>query len=309
MVNLCLNWNVDGRVVPAVQKQFYAKNGFLLVRKCVPQHEIDRYRRRFQELCCNEAGLTSMTVMRDVSIAKEKFEKSENTITKIQDFVDDEVLFDYCKYRDVVDVVKDLIGTPQSNLMAMHTMLISKPPDTGTMTSRHPMHQDLHYFPFRPADFICCAWTAMEKVNCLNGCLVVIPGSHKSDLLPHEYPKWEGGVNKAYYGIQNYDSRMPRTYVEMEAGDTIFFHPLLIHGSGANRTKGFRKAISCHYANDDECHYVDVKGTIQEEVSKEIVEMAKKKMKKYGAADDIEITFTDLWRIRARPVGGTRCNL
>ncbi len=35
-----------------------------------------------------------------------------------------------------------------------------------------------------------------------------------------------------------------RVYAEMDAGDTIFFHPLLIHGSGPNLTQGFRKAIS-----------------------------------------------------------------
>lgn len=104
--------------------------------------------------------------------------------------------------------------------MAMHTMLINKPPDPGmlfrvqmnwqnyscqinsacndldlvlpgTKTSRHPMHQDLHYFPFRPVDRIVCSWTAMEKVNRDNGCLVVIPGTHKGPLLEHEYPKWE----------------------------------------------------------------------------------------------------------------------
>lgn len=35
----------------------------------------------------------------------------------------------------------------------------------GSGTSRHPMHQDLHYFPFRPADAICCSWTALVPVN------------------------------------------------------------------------------------------------------------------------------------------------
>ena len=50
---------------------------------------------------------------------------------------------------------------------------------------------DLHYFPFRPADRIVCSWTAMEKVHVLNGCLVVLPGTHKGELLVHEYPKWE----------------------------------------------------------------------------------------------------------------------
>lgn len=67
-----------------------------------------------------------------------------------------------------------------------------------------------------------------------------------------------------------------RFYVEMDPGDTLFFHPLLIHGSGANRTTGFRKAISCHYASSD-CHYIDIKGTSQENISKEIIEVAKKK--------------------------------
>lgn len=44
-----------------------------------------------------------------------------------------------------------------------------------------------------------------------------------------------------YHGIQNYDPSLPRLHLEMEAGDTVFFHPLLIHGSGMNRTQGFRK--------------------------------------------------------------------
>lgn len=53
------------------------------------------------------------------------------------------------------------------------------------------MHQDLHYFPFRPADRIVCSWTAMEKVNRENGCLVVLPGTHTGTLQEHDYPEWE----------------------------------------------------------------------------------------------------------------------
>uniref|UniRef100_A0A1I7SIC9 phytanoyl-CoA dioxygenase n=1 Tax=Bursaphelenchus xylophilus TaxID=6326 RepID=A0A1I7SIC9_BURXY len=221
-----------------------------------------------------------MVVMRDVAIAKSEFKSGERAITKLQDFNFDPVLFDFCRNPAILDVVGDLIG--QENLMSMHTMLINKPPDSGKLTSRHPLHQDLQYFPFRPADFICCAWTAMEKVNRANGCLVVVPRSHKGKLLDHDYPKWEGGVNKAYYGIQDYDPNCPRVYVEMDAGDTVFFHPLLIHGSGANRTEGFRKAISCHYANGKLCDYIDVKGTNQEILEKEILDMAKAKCEKRG---------------------------
>ena len=46
-----------------------------------------------------------------------------------------------------------------------------------------------------------------------------------------------------YHGIENLPDGMEPTYLEMEVGDTVFFHPLLIHGSGANKTKGFRKVV------------------------------------------------------------------
>ena len=138
--------------------------------------------------------------------------------------------------------------------------MINKPPDPGTQTSRHPLHQDLYYFPFRPADRIVCAWTAMEHIHRENGCLVVLPVTHKGELLPHGYPNWEvkksalvclsfwsnfgsiqGGVNKMYHGIQSFDPNADRIHLEMWTGDTVFFHPILIHGSGMNRTNGFRK--------------------------------------------------------------------
>lgn len=39
-----------------------------------------------------------------------------------------------------------------------------------------------------------------------------------------------------YHGVKGYDSH-PAVYLEMNKGDTVFFHPLLIHGSGPNLTK------------------------------------------------------------------------
>ncbi len=51
----------------------------------------------------------------------------------------------------------------------------------------------------------------------------------------------QGGVNKMYHGIQKFDPTAERIHLEMGTGDTVFFHPLLIHGSGMNRTSGFRK--------------------------------------------------------------------
>jgi phytanoyl-CoA hydroxylase len=60
----------------------------------------------------------------------------------------------------------------------------------------------------------------------------------------------ESGVNAMYHGIQGVknDQKYEYVYCEMNPGDTLLFHPLLIHGSGANLTTSYRKAISCHFA-------------------------------------------------------------
>ncbi|XP_044770942.1 phytanoyl-CoA dioxygenase, peroxisomal isoform X3 [Neomonachus schauinslandi] len=113
----------------------------------------------------------------------------------------------------------------------------------------------------------------------------------------------EGGVNLMFYGIQDYDENCPRVHLVMEKGDTVFFHPLLIHGSGWNKTQGYRKAISCHFASSD-CHYIDVKGTSQETFEREVMEVANRL---HGIPKDA--TLRDLYIFRGRLVKGKRINL
>ncbi|KAK5876726.1 hypothetical protein CesoFtcFv8_026053 [Champsocephalus esox] len=263
------SWDTD--LLTPDQRLSYEENGFILIKNLVPEEDIDRFRSAIKR-----------------------------AVSKLQDFQEDAELFRYCNLPQVLQYVECFTGP---NIMAMHTMLINKPPDAGKKTSRHPMHQDLHYFPFRPADKIVCAWTAMEKVNRQNGCLVVLPGTHTGTLKEHDYPEWEGGVNKMYHGVRGYDPQHPRVHLEMEKGDTVFFHPLLIHGSGMNQTQGFRKAISCHYASSD-CFYIDVKGTTQENIEQEVKDITNRK---YELGSDI--TFQDTWAFRGRLVQGERTSL
>jgi len=52
------------------------------------------------------------------------------------------------------------------------------------------------------------------------------------------------------------------------------------------------------------CNYIDIKGTTQEDLADEIIEMARKKIGR-----DIDVTYVDLWRVRSKVVSGTRANL
>ncbi|XP_010134644.1 PREDICTED: phytanoyl-CoA dioxygenase, peroxisomal-like [Buceros rhinoceros silvestris] len=237
--------------------------------------------------------------MRD-EVYRPNFIRSERTVKKVHDFREDEELFRYCALPEILKYVECFTGP---NIMAMQMMLINKLPDLGNLSSRHPMHQDLHYFPFRPADRIVCAWTAMERADRDNGCLAVQPGTHKLPLKPHGYPQWESPSSKFVHGLLDYDKKSPRVHIIMEKGDTVFFHPLLIHGSGINKTSGFRKCISCHFASS-ECNYIDVKNTTQEHLEKELIEFGREKYKLTTPVD-----LPCIWKKRGKIVKGERINL
>jgi ectoine hydroxylase-related dioxygenase (phytanoyl-CoA dioxygenase family) len=75
-----------------------------------------------------------------------------------------------------------------------------------------------------------------------NGCLVVVPVTHESKRLEHERPDFDY-VNFLDVGVKGMGEQTQRIHLETERGDTIVFHPILLHGSGQNRSSGLRRAI------------------------------------------------------------------
>ncbi|KAL7294181.1 hypothetical protein TKK_0012203 [Trichogramma kaykai] len=289
MQNLTLTRDI-GRLSFA-QRLFYERNGFLVIPRTIPKEILDKCSKRFDEYASGKVPKGYTTVMRDIV--------DRSSVNKIQDILHDDAFREYFENKHLLDLVEAFTGP---NIVAVHSMLIAKPPDVGSGSSRHPPHQDLYYFPFRPANKIVAAWTAIEKCDKENGCLHVFPGSHRSyGLMNHAYPK--DTVNKMYHGIQDLPDNINWVDVEVEPGDTIFFHPLLIHGSWKNVSTRTRKAISCHYAAA-ECYYIDVNGTIQESIKDEILSVAKRR---FPGADDI--TFAEIWNMRSSLVRGMRSSL
>ncbi|KAB7500099.1 Phytanoyl-CoA dioxygenase, peroxisomal [Armadillidium nasatum] len=293
-------FTLDNSKLNSEQRAFYEENGFLVIKNLVKHEHLERWRMRFLDLIEGRVYNQNMTKMKDIALKDRKDIPPERVINKIQDFIWDEIL----------DYVECFTGP---NIMAVHTMLINKPPDPGTRSSRHPLHQDLYYFPFRPANRIVCAWTAMEKVHRDNGCLFVVPGSHKGKLEQHVYPDWEvSSLNNIHFAyiieikylqkcfseknIENKEKMLEEERIgnlkwtkldfnEMQKSSRTKANPpwvmnLQFHHSTGTRILSsfhhFRKAISCHYAASD-CHYIDVRGTLQENIAKEVEEVAKRR--------------------------------
>lgn len=227
------------------QRRHYDEHGYVVVAGLFEAAELARWRDRFSEIVERGAPRADgLLVMRDVMVAKGAVAPATaaEATAKVQDFENDPVLYEYVVHPRLLDVVEGFVGR---DVASIHTMLINKPPGVD---GRHPLHQDLLYFPFRPAERIVAAWTALEPSTRENGCLVVVPGTHRGELLRHENPDWEY-VNGGYFGAAGVGAETERVHLEMEPGETVFFHPLLLHGSGRNRSSGFRRAISAHYAS------------------------------------------------------------
>ena len=107
------------------QRALFDENGYFLVQKLISDAKLDKYKTRFQKICSEKIKIPTMTVMKDISIAKSEFVQGEKAVTKIQDFCHDDELFEYCCLPELIDYVKEFTGP---NVMAMHTMLINKPP-------------------------------------------------------------------------------------------------------------------------------------------------------------------------------------
>ena len=249
--------NADPPVIGGLSEEQiveYWKQGYVVVPGLVGQDKLDGYVRRLEAIVNGDVSpADGMLVMRDVMVAKGAVEPSTKMagIAKIQDFEKDPELYSYALEPALLDCIESLIG---HEVLSIHTMLINKPPGVD---GRHPPHQDLFYFPFRPADAIVATWTAINPCREKNGCLFAIPGSHKGELREHGEPNWEY-VNLLYWEAKRGEGEdeLPEPVpLIMDPGDTVFFHPLLLHGSGVNQTDGFRRSISAHYASDD-CHAV-----------------------------------------------------
>lgn len=95
-------------------------------------------------------------------------------------------------------------------------------------------HQDSGYVRTRPVEYITC-WTAVSDSNLDNGCIWIIPGSHKWGLLRHEP---EAETDEHYGGLTaQFSDDSGKVPVEMKAGQVAIFSSLMLHMSGPNRSR------------------------------------------------------------------------
>ena len=113
-----------------------------------------------------------------------------------------------------------------------HSKLMQKEPKVG---GAWEWHQDYGYWyknEFLLPEQMMSVMIAITDANKANGCLQVIKGSHKMGRIEHGFAGEQVGASQHYVDLAL--KTMELVYVEIKAGDALFFHSNILHRSEAN---------------------------------------------------------------------------
>lgn len=138
----------------------------------------------------------------------------------------------------ILDLVEPIIG-PNIALFASH--YICKPGGDGLPVL---WHQDGSYWPLDPMEVV-TAWLAVDESTPENGCMRVIPGSHRGPRLEHHRHGQEAVLHTQIDPSEVEESRA--VDVVLPPGGISLHHPWLVHGSNPNHSPRRRCGLTIRY--------------------------------------------------------------
>lgn len=208
--------------------QFYNDHGYLVVKNLFSNQMILKGLSAIDEvLSRNDADENSEKEPKDSSIVRRIWSPTNKHLTFLELAEDNQLL----------DIVQNLIG---ENILFHYSKLNMKGPKVGSLVE---WHQDFSYYPHTNSDLL-TALIFLDDATIENGCLQVIPGSHKYGLQSHNIDGFFRGK------IQEVDEN-DTVYIEAKAGDVLFLHCLTMHASAVNTSAVPRRTFLPAYRSAD----------------------------------------------------------
>ena len=133
-----------------------------------------------------------------------------------------------CHNSKILDAVESIIG---KDILVGGTTLFIKDPDTKGFVS---WHQDAKYIGFEPYNWV-TAWLAITDANEENGCMRMWSGSHKEKIKDHKDTYDENNLLTRGQTVRNVPIEKT-TLNALKAGQLSLHHPMIVHGSGPNKS-------------------------------------------------------------------------
>ncbi len=125
--------------------------------------------------------------------------------------------------------LRQFLGPDVELSQAHHNCVMTKNPAFSSATG---WHQDIRYWSFDRPELV-SMWLALGPEHEENGCLWLVPGSHRMDFRRDQYD--EDRFFRADLD-ENREVLSAKVAAELDEGDVLFFHCRLLHEAGRNLT-------------------------------------------------------------------------
>jgi ectoine hydroxylase-related dioxygenase (phytanoyl-CoA dioxygenase family) len=216
-------------MLTAAETGRYAEAGIVVPRYRLPAESVARLRATLDRLIAENPGV------RPERLVSAHIEgRNTEGVRGSGDFLD------LARDPAILDMVEQLIGP---DIVLWGCQIFCKPGGDGMEV---PWHQDGHYWPIRPLA-TCTVWIALDPSTVANGCLRVIPGSHRAKIL-HDHMREDRADLVLTQRLQpgQFDPTAALD-IELEPGAMSMHDVYLIHGSNPNRSPQRRAGVAIRY--------------------------------------------------------------
>lgn len=232
------------KLLTDAQVHFFVENGYLAVPNLISSEEVEELR---QDTVRVARGLYPCESIPPASDTLSDDDVLRTILCIHQPHYISPVMAKYVRHPKICGILSQITAAHlpywDGSVKCMQSMLFVKPPQFQGQA----WHQDEIYIPTRDRSLI-GAWIALDDATIENGCLWVVPGSHRTGYL---YPQ------RAHNNADEFDFA-PESFgfdeaaevpVEVPTGSLVFFNGYLLHRSRKNRSEVYRRVLVNHYMN------------------------------------------------------------
>lgn len=222
----------------------YSRDGFLRLGKVLEPEEVEALKQRADDLALGHLKNPNIQMQLDTGGAYEElpgtvagFERGTVLYRKIQGLESDELFSRLVRNPLFLEVCARQYGA-HAPVSIFRAMIMNKPAGQGTIL---PWHQDGGDVWALDRDPLVTIWVALDPATQANGCMEIVPGTHRLGLL---------STFGSTVGEEDVLRHCPPERVqplEVEAGHAVLLHNWLIHRSGVNPSPIPRRAFTACY--------------------------------------------------------------
>jgi len=163
----------------------------------------------------------------------------------LQAYARDTLLAQWATGTTLATPLRQLLGEGALMSQVHHNCIMTKQPQYSTATG---WHRDSRYWQFERAELV-SSWLALRDETVENGCLLVIPGSHRTMI---DVAQLDAAQFLRTDLSQNQPLLAQAVPVSLKQGDVLLFHSNLFHAAGKNQTNAtkFSMVFTYHAADN-----------------------------------------------------------